>query len=183
VERQILAINEELNWLYAKDRGALREKIREVSELPILERRRKRADILVAHQKYTAAIEAYKRILAEENVENPGHHFFGMVYHNMGVTYAKLFQFEEASACLGKAYENLHTRESLKDYLFCLQIKSGQEAFRKACEEYEVDETTRREMEEALAAFRDAREEEELQEPSGETLNAWVREYHRQTAY
>lgn len=183
VTGQIHAVNRELSWLYAGDKEKLQRRISEVFDLPVLERRVRRADILVGYRKYTRAIEAYKAILADGQVENPGQLLVGTVYHNTGIAYSRLFQFDEAAACLKKAYDRLHTMEALKDYLFCLWIRDGSEAFGKACEEYEVDAKTRREMEEELASFQEGFGQEAAGEVTGETLNDWVRDYHRQTGY
>uniref|UniRef100_I5ASV1 Tetratricopeptide repeat protein n=1 Tax=Eubacterium cellulosolvens (strain ATCC 43171 / JCM 9499 / 6) TaxID=633697 RepID=I5ASV1_EUBC6 len=181
VAGQILAVNQELSWLYAGDKEKLKRNIEEVFALPILERRVRRADILVGYQKYAKAIEAYKAILADGKVENPGQILTGRIYHNTGIAYSRLFQFDEASSCLKKAYDLLHTLESLKDYLYCLWISGGKEEFTNACREYEVDAKTRREMEEELESFDSEAGQEEEEDVTEDTLNTLVREYHRQT--
>ena len=102
----------------------------------------------------------------------------GTVWHNMGVAYSRLFQFDEACGCLKKGYELLHNGASLQDYLYCVNISRGSEAYNRLAEQYGVDPETKEEMDRSMASFRPpARPEND-----DEALNAWVRGYHRETA-
>lgn len=102
----------------------------------------------------------------------------GTVWHNMGVAYSRLFQFDEACGCLKKGYELLHNGASLQDYLYCVNISRGSEAYNRLAEQYGVDPETKEEMDRSMASFRPpARPEND-----DEALNTWVRGYHRETA-
>lgn len=177
VEKILYAINAECNWIYAEDREVFRNEVREILRLSEQFRLRRKADLLVQYRKYTRAIAVYRQVLQAEPEERVGAQFPGTIYHNMGVAYAKLFQLDEAAECLKEAYRILKSSSTLKNYLYCVRMNEGEEAFRHRAAELQVTDAVLAEMEEEIAGLR-------MKEPNAdidETLRDWVRQYHRET--
>lgn len=107
-----------------------REKISEAligsAGLTQYERKKKQGDYLLKNGKYQSAIAEYDRILLELPESNIS--LRASVYHNMGVAYSKLFQFESAARFLKRAYETDGNESSGIQYLIALrkQFNEGQ---------------------------------------------------------
>lgn len=83
-------------------------------------RMKKRADFLVVNHKYHQAIELYLQILnSKTKLEQE---FLAAVYHNLGVAYGKMFYFPKAADYFLKAFSELPSRESLKQYKLALRL-------------------------------------------------------------
>ncbi|MEE1114483.1 MAG: hypothetical protein UHN88_05345 [Eubacterium sp.] len=188
-EEMILAVVREIRWLDREEEKKLIGQMETLAARPYPVRRKLRADALVTHQKYTRAIATYTGILRyrketaaseEEGAavkDNLGEQFDGMVWHNMGVAYAKLFQFDEAAECMKRANELCYSHTTLVNYLFCVRLGKGEEAFEKLADELGVDGQTRQKMEAEIENVRFPGFPENIRE----TINRWVHEYHRQT--
>ena len=126
---------------------------------------------------YINAIQVYQETLkdTEENENNMGSQFTGSIYNNMGCAYASLFQMNEALTCFQKANEELHTKASLKSWLFAVYMSKGQDAYEQMCTERKVDAETRREMDRQITEAMHV----ELPRDLDEALAAWTREYHK----
>lgn len=177
VEKILYAINAECNWIYAEERELFRNEVRDILRLPEQFRLRRKADMLVKYRKYTRAIFVYRQVLQAESEEHLGVQFIGTIYHNMGVAYAKLFQLDEAAECLKEAYKILRNAGTLKNYLYCVRMNEGEEAFRHRAAELQVTDVMLAEMEEEIAGLR----MKETNTDIDETLRDWVRQYHRET--
>ncbi len=173
----ILPVMQEAGWLNAAEERAMREELRTIDEQPVAVRMKQKADMLVSYRKYTRAIRTYELILTMKQTEKLGSAFAGSVSHNMGVVYAKLFQMEEASACMKQAFELLHTGQVLHDYLFCVRCSEGEEAYEELAGKLGVDQAMRDTLDGEMEAI-DSRDEPE---DVDETLRGWVQEYHRET--
>lgn len=102
----------------------------------------------------------------------------GAVWHNMGVAYARLFQFDEACGCMKRAYNLLRSNEILRDYLCCVLISRGREAFDDLADRLGTDTVTRAEIVSSVENIPVKKTPANIDE----ALNTWVRDYHRQTA-
>ena len=102
-------------------------------------------------KKYINAIRVYQSALEDAENTVMGEQFCGNIYNNMGCAYASLFQMEEAQECFRKSYESLHSRASMKSYLFAVHMNSGREAYEKLAGELEADAELRREMDAQMA--------------------------------
>ncbi len=176
----ILIVNAEISWIYVDDREKFTAEINEMQALSEQERLRRKADTLVRNRKFTRAVALYKRIMAglpaadEEEFDKS---FAGKVYHNMGIAYAKLFQFDEACECMGRAYQIAHTMDTLQDYLLCVRVNKGADAFDHLADELSVDEKTRSELNERI---RSVTKREKPEDPDA-AVAAMVYAYHRET--
>lgn len=174
---RIMAVNAEISWLDPTEENTIRRELDKIQHLPLAIRMRRKGDALVRYQKYARAIECYRQVLGMLKDTSLGEQFAGIIYHNMGVVYSRLFQMDEACECMKNAYERLHSMETLKNYLYCIWMSSGEEAFDVKADELQVDEQTRQEMRLQIAGL----QQEQAPEDVDKALGSWVRDYHRQT--
>ena len=177
LEEFVLPVLREAFYLNQQEMNKLEEELRKLQEDPMPLRTKRRGDSLMAHEKYTKAIEAYTQALRMDRQGNLGSQFTGSLYNNLGCAYSRLFQMEEACSCFQQAYEILHSRESLKSWLFAIYLRDGQEAYDGAMESLQVDPTTREEMDDQILEV----EPEPFPEDLDGALARWTREYHRNT--
>ena len=173
----ILPVMQEAGWLSRKEERELSEELRAIDAQPVAIRLKKKADVLVSYRKYTRAIRTYDVILKMKQTAALGTAFAGAVYYNMGVAYARLFQMEEATSCMKWANDLLHTRETLRGYLFCTRQNEGDQAFRILADKLGVDQQTR----EDLARKMDSIGPGEAPADPDKDLREWVGAYHRET--
>ncbi|MGN0362332.1 MAG: hypothetical protein ACI4ET_05765 [Bilifractor sp.] len=176
-DRMIHAVNAETGWIYVSNREAFEKTMDAIHHLPVPERLRRRSDALVGYRKYARAIEGYRKILAMDDLEGLGAQFVGTVYNNMGITYARLFQMDEAIECLRKASENLHSDETIQNYLCAVYLSDGEKAFDQLSDELKVEPERRSRLLQEMKNMK-------IPEPSGDAdtlLDEWVRDYHRET--
>lgn len=177
--RLILPIFKEINYLSHDQFREMNERLKRFEEQPEIVRKKIKGDYLVDHEKYINAIQVYQETLkdTEENETNMGSQFTGSIYNNMGCAYASLFQMNEALTCFQKANEELHTKASLKSWLFAVYMSKGQDAYEQMCTERKVDAETKREMDRQITEAMQV----ELPRDLDEALAAWTREYHKNT--
>ncbi|MDD7738709.1 MAG: hypothetical protein SOT28_07835 [Fusicatenibacter sp.] len=173
----ILPIFKEINYLSHDQFREMSERLKRFEEQPEIVRKKLKGDYLVEHEKYTNAIRVYQQTLKETSGTSMGHQFVGCIYNNMGCAYASLFQMNEALECFRKAYEELHTRASLKSYLFAFYMSQGKDAYEKKAEELKVDGETKKEMDSKIVEAMQV----ELPRDLDGALAAWTREYHKST--
>lgn len=174
LEELALAVYDEAGWLFAGERDAAAARLREQERLPVPVRRKLRADCLVGYRKYMLAIRLYREILADG--EGTGQ-LAGMLWHNMGVSYARMFQMDEACDCFRKAWDLLQGQASLKSLLYCCALRGGQEDFDRMADDCGADMAFRQELEDHLRALT----EKELPEDLDAALRGWVQQYHEET--
>ena len=77
------------------------------------ERKKMRADRLMACDKLVDAIYEYETLLADEVAKTMSRSVEGDVYHNLGCAFARLFLFDEGIRCFDEAYKRNQKRQSL----------------------------------------------------------------------
>ncbi len=85
--------------------GSDEERLRGLGTLKEQERLKLRADELLDNRNEWAAMEEYRRILKMHQNSQLGLGFYGAVWNNLGVCYARQFLFREAVQCFETAYE------------------------------------------------------------------------------
>lgn len=78
------------------------------------ERLKLRADNFLSNKRYSNAVHNYEIIVYGQKDINLSDDFYGNVWHNMGVTYAGMFEFGDAVQCFKRAYALNGNDESLK---------------------------------------------------------------------
>lgn len=92
----------------------------------VLECRKVQADQYLKNGKYVLAASCYQRILKPENLERVTDELRGRLYHNLGVCYARMFLFQEASQCFHEAYQHNRMKESREAYMYALNYIGGE---------------------------------------------------------
>ena len=95
---------EQIGYCTAKEKEELQRKLREYEQKSPFECKILKADSLLEHGKYISSIEEYRHLLQTEAEKETNGILLGKIWHNMGTAYARLFCFEEASACYDKAF-------------------------------------------------------------------------------
>lgn len=173
----IFPVLKEINYLTQQEFRRLEEALNKLEQEPAPLRARRRGDALMAHKKYTKAIEAYGDVLRKGGKESLGIQLTGTIYYNMGCAYARLFQMDEAYGCFRRAYETLHTKDTLKSCLFAVYLKDGEEAYSRLADEFRVDVGTRQETDSQILGIVPP----DMPADLDRALADWTREYHRNT--
>ena len=92
-----------------------------------------RADCFLVNKKYRNAVGEYRRLLSMEEKNSV---LVGNVWHNLGMTYAAMFLFEEAAECYRHAYECNENTKSRNARLCALRLMGDEKAFLNAAVEY-----------------------------------------------
>lgn len=115
-----------VNYTTGEDRKRMEEVLQSNAGLSELERQKKQGDYLLKNGRYRMALAEYEKLLLQlpeaENDISP------LLYHNMGVAYSRLFQFESAAKYFGRAYERSGKEASGIAYLTALrqQLSEGE---------------------------------------------------------
>lgn len=87
-----------------------------------MERRKMSGDLFLEAGKYRQAAYTYLELLEDCYAIQMTEELRGNIYHNLGVVYAKMFLFPEATRLFAKAYA-LHGRQESKDaYLYAMNF-------------------------------------------------------------
>ena len=115
-----------VNYLSREEREKIDAVLKDNAGLSQYEKQKKQGDFLMKNGRYQLALQEYDRLLSllpeTENELRP------LLYHNMGVAYSHLFQFESAAKYLKKAYELSGREESGIQYLSAVrnQLSEGE---------------------------------------------------------
>ncbi len=110
-----------INYNTPAERQRIREVLRGSVGLSEYQKRKKQGDYLLGNGHYRAAIGEYDKMLSE--LSETEIEMRASVYHNMGVAYSRLFQYESASKCFKRAYELSGAEESGLQYLAAVRSK------------------------------------------------------------
>lgn len=105
-----------------------------------------RADRLMERGKYLSAMNEYKRLLELEDALQEEPELLGKIWHNLGVSYARMFLFEEAIRCFEKAYQLGQNQESLREQLFAYRCMHDEQGFLRTALEHGLDDTKMQEI-------------------------------------
>lgn len=97
--------------------------LKKLEQKPVYECVKIRADRYMKNKKYVSAMYEYLRLLQMKELQ--GHpKVAGLVWHNLGTAYARLFLFAEAMECFQNAFRLSGSQESLESTLYakaCLE--------------------------------------------------------------
>lgn len=105
------------------------------------ERIKAKADILMETGKYNLAQTYYNRIIKMGVNPDLPSEFYGNVYHNIGVTYVKMFSFELASEYFARAYGINKDNESLKSLIISDIMAQDDRKLERDIEKYDVPQS------------------------------------------
>ncbi len=104
------------------------------------ERVKAKADILMENEKFNMAINYYNSILGKAVNNELDDDFYGDVYNNLGVAYARLFEYNQAVIAFRMAYrlnKNINTLEAI---INCDLITDNLENLKRDTDKYNVSE-------------------------------------------
>ena len=102
------------------------------------ERKKIRADRLMASGKYVDAIYEYETLLSDDLAKTMPRTVEGDVYHNLGCAFAKLFFFEEASKCFDEGYKRNQKKQTLFCLLYAARCSKDKVSFEDYVAKYQV---------------------------------------------
>ena len=102
------------------------------------ERKKMRADRLMAREKYVDAIYEYETLLSDDVAKNMSRSVEGDVYHNLGCAFSRLFFFDEAIKCFDEAYKRNQKRQSLHCILYAARCMKDKQLFDEYVSKYLV---------------------------------------------
>lgn len=151
-----------------------------------------RADRLMEKDKIVDAIYEYEQMLDDPKVLHGATVFEGDVWHNLGVAYARLFFFSEASCCFEEAYKRNHRQDSLRMMLSAVLCMEDEKRFEQLKDQYFIPEDMVSEIRQEMETAASSKEiqafcsqmEKQLQgdcflEESFEILTRWKVDYNR----
>lgn len=102
------------------------------------ERRKMRADRLMANDKLVDAIYEYETLLADDVAKTMPKVVEGDVYHNLGCAFSRLFFFSEAMSCFDEAYKRNQKKQSLNCLLYAARCSKDKQSFDEYVSKYLV---------------------------------------------
>ncbi len=112
-----------------------------------------RADRLLEKDKIVDAIYEYEQLLDDPMVTHGITSFEGDVWHNLGVSYGRLFFFEEAALCFEEAYKRNHKPLSLRLMLASLRCNHDENRFMELVDKYFIPPDMVEEIKEEVTAL------------------------------
>lgn len=131
----VLTVLRYVDYYSEKEIARLGDLIEKLDTQNVWIRLKARADSYLASGRYNRAISNYEDIVYAGQDKSLAADFYGDVWHNMGVAYARMFNFAEASRCFFQAYEHNQSEESQKLYFTARQLLED-----KLTEEEQEDE-------------------------------------------
>lgn len=119
----VLTVLRYVDYYSEREVLALKSVIDKLDTQNVTERLKARADNFLANNRYGSAIRNYETIVYGRRDPVQSDVFYGSVWHNMGVAYAKMYAFSEAAECFERAYERNRDEESYNAQLSAMCLK------------------------------------------------------------
>ncbi len=126
-----------------KDALALISTFENISEP---ERKKLRADRLMAADKIVDAIYEYETLLSDDIARTLPKALEGDIYHNLGTAFARLFFFDQAVSCFEEAYKRNQKKISLNALLFAIKCKKDNELMDEYIAKFQIPKLTLEEV-------------------------------------
>lgn len=121
--------------------------------LPLIKRRKIKADIYVQYERYLYAAKEYEDILNSKEASILTAAEYGNLLHNYAIVLLYIGSLKEAAAKFKEAYQSNQNPESLKEYLMVLKMLQESEELEKERKELLVSDAL---MEEIGKTFQEA---------------------------
>jgi tetratricopeptide (TPR) repeat protein len=144
-------------------------------------REKKKGDSLVENGMYVSAIQVYRKLLEDPQLEKVRAGLTESVFHNLGCAYSYLFQMEKALECFFKAWECNKSSEAMKAYLLAYKSAHTADEFKNRLNALAVDGETRAEVAMALEEFAKIPEKKVEPDQIDTQIRQFIRDYHRST--
>lgn len=115
----------------------------EIQNFPVRKKQKIKADNYLRCNLYEKALEEYGNILKSDNMLAADGSEYGLIYHNMGVAYAGLGDFNKAADYFSQAYKKGKDKESAREYIYCLLLNEDSEKYGLVCSQFDITEEER----------------------------------------
>lgn len=103
-----------------KEISEVRKLLVQSSHMDQYDKKLNKARMFLDQGKLSSAEEEYRYL--EDNLPDGALQELSIVYHNLGVIYARKFYFMEAAECFRKEYDIVHTKNALMSYMYAVRI-------------------------------------------------------------
>ena len=110
--------------------------------MPILLRRKMKADNYMKYKNFSLAMREYESILKSPKIEELDDSQRGNIIHNIGIIRMNISSFSAAAECFKEAYKKNNNKESLIHYLCVLKLDKREEDYEDAIHKYDVKNET-----------------------------------------
>ena len=139
--------------------------------------RKLRADRLMEKNKLIDAVYEYETIIEQPHELSP--EVLGDTYHNLGTAYARLFFFDQATACYEQAFINNKRRSSLKSMFYAIRCTRDEEKYRQMVMKYRIPEEIAQRLKEDVSRVSTSDEVRQYQD----RINSLRSDYGSEEAY
>lgn len=101
-------------------------------------REKQKADHFLVHGRYRMAAQAYKKIISGEELYTMEEKEYGNLLHNYGIALLHIASLKEASVRFMEAYGHNRNMDSLKYYIWTLELTGSTEELHKASERFSI---------------------------------------------
>lgn len=108
---------------------AICDELAELNAMPMVGRRKRRADRFMAEGNLSGAYSEYRNIMADPDVRQLDDKEYGDILHNMAVGELKDNDPERVSTMFREAYDHNHDPESLRCYLLTLKLAHREDEY------------------------------------------------------
>lgn len=113
MEKLVRTLLSYVNYYGKVETEQLCVKVKSFEGQPVEERLKAVGDALLKSKKYAMAKKQYRRLLEMDVNEYMDAAFYGKIWHNLGVVYARMLYFKAAADCFKTAYE-IYPDDSIK---------------------------------------------------------------------
>lgn len=110
--------------------------------MPILLRRKMKADNYMKYKNFSLALKEYESILKSPKINELDSKDHGNIIHNLGIVRMNVSSFSAAAECFKDAYAKNNNKESLIHYLCALKLDKRDEEYEDALLNYNVKNDT-----------------------------------------
>ncbi|MBR2528189.1 MAG: hypothetical protein IKE58_06960 [Blautia sp.] len=184
LEDLVYPIFKEINYLSYEELKKLNAQLREMDELSLTMRRKKKGDAFMENGMYIKAIDMYTGLI-NEGLKEEDPSLAACISHNLGCAYANLFQMEKAADYFRKAFELSHEDEELEYSLLALSSYSSKD---KAVEEeasvgnVQINPQIKDKVRQILEQFESTPAPDVEEGRMDAFLEGFMKEYHRSTS-
>lgn len=102
-----------------------------IEGLPLIKRRKMKADIYMKYERYLFAAKEYETILNSKEASILTSEEYGNLLHNYGIVLLYIGSLKEAAVKMKEAYQSNQNEESLKSYLLILKMMNVPATFQE----------------------------------------------------
>ncbi|MBE5934973.1 MAG: hypothetical protein E7262_04195 [Lachnospiraceae bacterium] len=100
--------------------------------MPLLLRRKIKADNYLTYKNYSLASKEYEEILDSPDINKLDSVHYGNIVHNLGIVRMNISSFYAAAECFKEAYVRNNNKESLSHYLCALKLEHRDDEYQEA---------------------------------------------------